>query len=145
MQKKITFAIKRLSISTLKRSNRGWLASRLETCRHFIYLCSLARALLERHLSATRKIPSDLLAGSVSRWHLKDASPLWRHLLRAWDALRGSMHPTIRPPLGVAMTISASMVFCRSEDDRPCLATQTWWRARIRYAHDLVQWHEHRS
>jgi hypothetical protein len=43
------------------------------------------------------------------------------------------------------MTISASMVFRRSEDDRPCLATQTWWRARIRYAHDLVQWHEHRS
>jgi hypothetical protein len=43
------------------------------------------------------------------------------------------------------MAVSASMVFCRSEDDRPCLATQTWWRARIRYAHDLVQWHEHRS
>jgi hypothetical protein len=98
--------------------------------------CSLARAPLERHLSATRKVPSDLLAGSVSRWHLKDASPLWRNLLRAWDALRGSMHPTIRPPLGVAMAVSASMVFRRSEDDRPCLATQAWWRAGIRYAHD---------
>jgi hypothetical protein len=43
------------------------------------------------------------------------------------------------------MAVSASMVFRRSEDDRPCLATQAWWRAGIRYAHDLVQWHEHRS
>jgi hypothetical protein len=88
--------------------------------------CSLARALLERHLSTTRKVPSDLLAGSVSQWHLKDALPLWRNLLRVWDALRGSMHPTIRPPLGVAMAVSASMVFRRSEDDRSCLATQAW-------------------
>jgi hypothetical protein len=54
------------------------------------------------------------------------------------------MHPTIRPPLGVAMAISASMAFRRSEDDRPCLATQAWWRAGIRYAHGLIQWHEHR-
>jgi hypothetical protein len=65
--------------------------------------------------------------------------------LRAWDALRGSMHPTIRPPLGVAMAVSASMVFRRSEDDRPCLAKLAWWRAGIRYAHDLVQWHEYQN
>jgi hypothetical protein len=38
--------------------------------------CSLARALLERHLSATRKVSSDLLARSVSQWRLKDTSPL---------------------------------------------------------------------
>jgi hypothetical protein len=70
---------------------------------------------------------------------------LWRNLLRAWDALRGSMQSTIRPPLGVAMAVPASMVFRRSEDDRPCLATQAWWRAGIRYAYDLVQWYEHWS
>jgi hypothetical protein len=55
------------------------------------------------------------------------------------------MQSTIRPPLGVAMAVPASMVFRRSEDDRPCLATQAWWRAGIRYAYDLVQWHEHWS
>jgi hypothetical protein len=107
--------------------------------------CSLARALLERHLSVTRKATSDLLAGSVSRWHLKDASPLWRNPLRTWDVLRGSMHSTIRPPPGVAIAVSASTVSRRSEDDRPCLAMQAWWRAGIRYAHDLVQWYEYRS
>jgi hypothetical protein len=47
-------------------------------------------------------------------------------------------HPTIRPPLGVAMAVSASMVFRRSEDDRPCLATQAWWRTSIQYAQNLV-------
>jgi hypothetical protein len=37
------------------------------------------------------------------------------------------------------------MVHCKFEDDRLCLATQAWWHTGIRYAHDLVQWRQHRS
>jgi hypothetical protein len=42
------------------------------------------------------------------------------------------------------MTVSASIVFRKSEDNLPCLATQAWWHAGMQYAHDS-SWHKHRS
>jgi hypothetical protein len=100
--------------------------------------CRLARALLTRHLAAAGRVPSDLLAGSDWHRYRKEMAPLWRSLLSAWDGMKGGMINSGRLSSSVGLALSASLVFIRTEDGKPCKTTDAWRRAGINHAHDII-------
>jgi hypothetical protein len=100
--------------------------------------CRLARALLTKHLAATGRVPSDLLAGSDWYRYQKEMASLWRSLLSAWDGMQGGMINCGKLSSSVGLALSASLVFIRTEDGKLCKTTDAWRRADINHTHDII-------
>jgi hypothetical protein len=102
---------------------------------------ALARSLASHHLTTARRTLSDLLADNVPSWRLKGMPTFWSCLLKTWDVLNGGARTNIVVSPDVGLVTSTSLVFVRTDDNRPIKASKSWHKISIWQASDIIERH----